>query len=79
MQPSYDWGYADNLSTTDGNAEGTLNRFRIADAIDHAGRTAKLAYIDFVKVQTACNARSGWLGEQSTEVCGIYDCALMHE
>ena len=79
VQPSYDWGYADNYSMQDGATDTQLNRFRIADAIDHAGRTVRLAYIDFVKVQTACNARSGWLGEQSTEVCGIYDCALLDE
>ena len=37
------------------------------------GSPAGLAYIDFVKVQNALNASSGWLGEVSTEVCGIFD------
>ena len=39
--------------------------------------TAVLNYVDFVKVQTACNAKSGWLGEQSTEVVDFLDYGLM--
>ena len=38
-----------------------------------------LSYPDlrsFVKIQTACNTKSGWLGENSTEVCGVYDYAM---
>lgn len=77
MLPPYDWGYADNFSTIDGATDGGVNRFRITDAIDHNGESITLAYIDFVKIQTACNANSGWLGEQSSEVCAIYDCALL--
>ena len=39
-----------------------------------------LSYPDlrsFVKIQTAVNTKSGWLGENSTEVTGIYDYRLM--
>jgi hypothetical protein len=36
----------------------------------------ELKYIDFVKVQTACNAKSGWIGENSTEVYDFYDYGL---
>lgn len=75
--PPYDWGYADNFSSIDGATNDGTNRFRIVDAIDHNGASVKLAYIDFVKVQTACHSSSGWLGESSSEVCGAYDCSMM--
>ena len=29
--------------------------------------------MDFVKVQTGIQAKSGWLGEISTEVFGVFD------
>lgn len=82
VQPEYDWGYADNFSPkdriTDSSGKSTaINRFRIADAIDDQGKTVDLKYIDFVKVQTAVNAKSGWLGELSTEVLGFYDYSMM--
>ena len=76
----YDWGYADNWSPIDrftnsenGNAEANANHFKIANAIDFEGESVELKYIDFVKVQVAVNAKSGWLGELSTEVSGFYD------
>ncbi len=78
VQPSYGWGYADNFSAEDYiENDKTLNRFDIANAIDREGKTAVLEYIDFVKVQTACNTKSGWLGEQSTEVVDFLDYGLM--
>ncbi|MBQ9137074.1 MAG: cell surface protein [Alistipes sp.] len=80
IQPPYDWGYADNYSSVDRLAEGEgsdnkamPNGFDISKAIDHSGKSIELKFIDFVKVQTACNTSSGWLGENSTEVFGIYD------
>lgn len=76
----YDWGYADNFSpvdrlTEDDNAEGEVNanHFKISNAIDCEGEPIDLRYIDFVKVQVGVNAKSGWLGELSTEVCGFFD------
>ena len=78
VQPAYDWGYADNFSDEDHTLEGgNMNLFDIANAIDSEGRAKELKYIDFVKVQTAVNAKSGWLGELSTEVTGFYDYRLM--
>lgn len=74
----FDWGYADNFSPIDmisngaGDAAITANRFRISDAVYADGTPVKLQYIDFVKVQTACLANCGELGEQSTEIIGIY-------
>ena len=76
----YDWGYADNFSpvdrlTDEDNAEGEVNanHFKISNAIDCDGEPIHLDYIDFVKVQVGVNAKSGWLGELSTEVCGFFD------
>ena len=81
--PAYDWGYADNFSpidrlTDDPNATAGVNanHFRISDAITFDGKPADLKYIDFVKVQTGLNAKSGWLGEVSTEVFGVYDYSI---
>lgn len=74
----YPSGYADNMGS-DNAAVGSFrqcNRFRIADAVDSKGQPAGLRYIDFIKVQTAVNASSGWLGEISTEVLGFVDLNL---
>ena len=83
IQPPYDWGYADNYSSIDRLAEGEgsentamPNGFDISKAIDHRGESIELGFVDFVKVQTACNTKSGWLGEQSTEVVDFIDYGL---
>ena len=80
VNKEYDWGYADNFSpvdrlTDEDNAEGEINsnHFKISNAIDFECEPIELDYIDFVKVQVGVNAKSGWLGELSTEVCGFYD------
>lgn len=74
----YAWGYADNMGA-DNISIGNLqqcNRFRISDAVSSDGRSVSLEYIDFIKVQTGVNAKSGWLGELSTEVVGFIDLHL---
>lgn len=71
VQPAYDWGYADNASTKD--CEDAVNSFDIANAIDAMGESVELDYIDFVKVQSAVQSKSGWLGELSTEVCNFVE------
>ena len=80
VNDTYDWGYSDNFSpidrlTEDDNAEGDINanHFKISNAIDCNNEPIHLDYIDFVKVQVGVNAKSGWLGELSTEVCGFFD------
>lgn len=86
VNPHYDWGYADNFSPIDrltdddnANADVNANHFKISNAIDASGKPKHLDFIDFVKVQCAVNAKSGWLGEISTEVCGFYDYNLKKE
>ena len=79
----YDWGYADNYSpvdrlTEEENKEGGINanHFKISNAVDFECEPIHLDYIDFVKVQVGVNAKSGWLGELSTEVCGFFDYGM---
>ena len=80
VNAEYDWGYADNFSPIDrltgednANADANANHFKIANAIDFECQPVDLEFIDFVKVQVGVNAKSGWLGEVSTEVFGFYD------
>ncbi|KAB3854844.1 PKD domain-containing protein [Phocaeicola vulgatus] len=76
---AYDWGYVDNFgidrieggSTVDGS--GQRNGFKISNAIHADGSEANLQYIDFIKVQCGVLAKSGWLGEVSTEVFSFED------
>ena len=71
VQPAYDWGYADNYSARD--CVDAENSFDISNAIDILGKPIQLEYIDFVKVQSAVQSKSGWLGELSTEVCNFVE------
>ena len=80
VNAEYEWGYADNFSPIDrvgegdnSNAVANVNYFDISKAIDCDGEPINLEFIDFVKVQCGVNAKSGWLGELSTEVFGFYD------
>ena len=83
INPDYGWGYADNYSPVDMLPERATgitagcNHFKIADAVTFDGKPANLQYIDFVKVQTGLNAKSGWLGELSTEVMDVIDFNLV--
>lgn len=80
VNAEYDWGYVDNFSPIDrltdssnANADANANHFKISNAIDFECQPVDLKFIDFVKVQVGVNAKSGWLGEVSTEVFGFYD------
>ena len=83
VNAEYDWGYVDNFSSIDrltgdenATADANANHFKISNAIDFECQPIHLDYIDFVKVQVGVNAKSGWLGELSTEICGFYDYNL---
>lgn len=75
---AYGYGYADNMGSDNAQVAGfsQCNRFRISDAVTADGKPAGLRHIDFVKIQTGVNAKSGWLGEVSTEVLGVVDLTL---
>ena len=76
--PSYPWGYADNDGSDNTSTPiGKAGLFKISHARDWQGREANLAYIDFVKVQTAQTGYTPNLGEISTEVYYIGDYHLM--
>lgn len=72
IMPGYEWGYADNFSHTDYIAEKKANAFEIENAIDETLKKVELDSIHFIKIQTAVNAKSGNVGEMSSEVFGIY-------
>ncbi|MDR2633702.1 MAG: bacterial Ig-like domain-containing protein [Treponema sp.] len=67
--PGFPWSYVDN--------EGDPY-FKISDAIQADGSAAALAYIDFVKVQTAVNMYAGSLGEVSSETGLPFDYSMTH-
>lgn len=80
VNPSFDWGYADNFSSVDRltdddnyNAGPSDNHFKISHAVTFDGKEANLKYIDFVKIQVAINQQCGWIGEVSTEVFDVKD------
>jgi len=75
---AYGWGYADNMGSDNVSVVDfpQCNRFRISDAVNADGEPVNIGYIDFIKVQTGVNTKSGWLGELSTEVCGFFDLNL---
>ena len=67
----FEWGYVDNYGS-DFNKNSNTNQFKISDAVTMDNQPANITAIDFVKVQTAVNGAAGWLGENSTEVCGFF-------
>lgn len=72
VNPSYGWGYVDNMGSDMIN--GTVwTGFKISNAVNMDGTPANLKYIDFIKVVNGLNTKSGWLGEVSTEVFGYND------
>lgn len=76
----YAWGYADNKGSDnlggDSTGSGQSIGFKISNAVMANGKPAELRYIDFVKVQTGVQAKSGALGELSTEVLGFRDLSM---
>lgn len=61
------YGYADAAPNTD-NVHTT---FDLDWAVDHQGNPAHIDHADFIRIQTAVLQQCGWIGETSTEVCGI--------
>jgi len=78
---AYPWGYADNVGSDNINdqttsGEGQQTGFKFSNAVFADGTPVNLQYVDFVKVQVAVLAKSGALGEVSTEVCGFRDLSM---
>ena len=84
-----DYGYADNLPKKSGDpvtqpdnpsTVGTIegaggDAMKIEWAIDAQENPVSLDEIDFIKIHTGLNRMCGWLGEASTEICGVVDVA----
>ena len=73
----FKWGYADNYGEDSAMVQINgktvqMNYFRITDAVDANGHSVNLSAVDFIKVQTAVNGMAEVIGENSTEVCGIW-------
>ena len=79
----YDWGYADNYGSdclAGGDAvdgKGQSNGFRIANAMQPRRNACRTEVHHFVKVQVGVNAKSGPLGEVSTEVFSFADLSIV--
>ncbi|MBO4723470.1 MAG: dockerin type I repeat-containing protein [Muribaculaceae bacterium] len=78
----FDWGYVDNRpddwhgyknNATNIAAEELNQGFKLDWAVDDEGNPVDLKKIDFVKVYCAMLQDCGWIGEESTEVCGAID------
>lgn len=65
---AYDWGYADNVPN-----DSEAATFDINWAVDKNGNKVSLPGVDFIKIYTGVNQDCGWIGENSTEVCGVED------
>jgi len=68
------WGYCDNYP----NAH-SLSTIDIEWAVDETGTPVHLDHIDFIKVQSGTHKQSGWVGEISTEFCGVEDLHIKQE
>ena len=83
VNPPFAWGYADNIGSdavVSAKTEalgGQFTGFEIDNAIDATGKPVALPAIDFIKVQSAVIAQSGWIGENSCEVVSFIDYALI--
>lgn len=69
--PSFKYGYADNYPNDAAKAAIDIDW-----AVDKNGNPANLPGVDFIKIYTGVNQENGWLGENSTEVCGVTDLNL---
>jgi hypothetical protein len=79
------FGYADNIIRKNSNYNLPDNPYTnevegcggdamdIGWAVDRNGNYVDLDQIDFVKIYTGVLANAGWMGEISTEICGIAD------
>ena len=66
------YGYADAAP----NADNVYTTFDLDWAVDAEGNPALLDHADFIRIQTGVLQQCGWIGETSTEVCGIENLHL---
>ena len=68
------YGYADNEE--DKKVDSSID---ISWAVDAQGNSVDLPGVDFIKIYCGVNQVNGWLGECSTEICGIEDLHVLKE
>ncbi|MBO4370837.1 MAG: T9SS type A sorting domain-containing protein [Paludibacteraceae bacterium] len=65
---AFDYGYADNWSNS-----SDASKIDIDWAVDDECNPAMLDEIHFIKIYCAEHQLCGWIGETSTEICGVED------
>ena len=68
----FNYGYADNEVNTKDDAAIDIDW-----AVNSKGEKVHLPGVDFIKVYTGVNQENGWLGECSTEICGVEDLHVL--
>ena len=68
----YQYGYADNALNEDEAAVIDIDW-----AVDADGKPVHLPGVDFIRIYTGVNQENGWIGECSTEVCGLEDLHVL--
>lgn len=71
---TFRYGYADNEKNDADDAAIDIDW-----AVDANGEKVHLPGVDFIKIYTGVNQENGWLGECSTEVCGVEDLHILGE
>ena len=74
MLYKFGYGYADNDKNSAEDASIDIDL-----AVDHEGKAVSLNGIDFIKIYSGVNQQNGWIGECSTEVCGVEDLHALGE
>ena len=68
------YGYADNETNT--KEEACID---IDWAVNSKGQNVHLPGVDFIKIYCGVNQENGWIGECSTEICGVEDLHILGE
>lgn len=68
----FGYGYADNAPDDE-----DYSAIDISWAVDSQGNKANLSGVDFIKIYNGVMQMNGWLGECSTEICGVDDLHVL--
>lgn len=70
----FKYGYADNAPDSE-----LYSAIDISWAVDSQGNRASLEGVDFIRIYNGVMQLNGWMGESSTEICGVEDLHLLGE
>ncbi len=68
----FKYGYADNAPDAE-----DYSAIDISWAVDSQGNKANLTGVDFIKIYNGVMQMNGWVGECSTEICGVDDLHVL--